>query len=42
MLYRHLGQKQTEISALGIGAMSFSDFMANQVQKYLTLSSLHV
>ena len=26
MLYRHLGQKQTEISALGIGAMSFSDF----------------
>ena len=26
MLYRHLGQKQTRISALGIGAMSFSDF----------------
>ena len=26
MLYRYLGQKQTEISALGIGAMSFSDF----------------
>ena len=26
MLYRHLGQKKTRISALGIGAMSFSDF----------------
>ena len=26
MLYRYLGQKKTEISALGIGAMSFSDF----------------
>ena len=26
MKYRVLGQKETPISALGIGAMSFSDF----------------
>ncbi len=33
MLYRHLGQKKTRISALGIGAMSFSDFYGKSSTK---------
>ena len=38
MLYRYLGKNKRNFTH-GIGAMSFSDFMANQVQKYLLYPS---